>query len=206
MAIAVLTVGILSAFLPADFRVSRVTAIGYPLLLAIFLVVLIIGDPGRIDRETRWLRVTTGVMIAIVTLVSAFEAGRLVIGVLTNASYTGAGQLLEIGAIVLITNMIAFALWFWHMDAGGPAARANGHTDQRRAFVFPEVNLPELEGTGWYPQFIDYFALSFNTSTAFSPTDVSAVRHWAKLLMMMESSISLLLVTLVVARAINIFT
>ena len=72
------------------------------------------------------------------------------------------------------------------------------------AFRFIEEDLPDLVGAHWYPQFIDYLALSFNTSTAFSPTYVSAIRHWSKAWLMMESAISLALVVLVVARAINI--
>jgi len=58
--------------------------------------------------------------------------------------------------------------------------------------------------SGWYPQFVDYLALSFNTATAFSPADVSAIRHWSKLWIMAESSISLVLAALVVARAVNV--
>ena len=65
------------------------------------------------------------------------------------------------------------------------------------------MDLPETVGREWYPQFVDYLALSFNTATAFSPTDVSAIRRWAKLLMILESTVSLALATLVVAKAIN---
>jgi hypothetical protein len=100
--------------------------------------------------------------------------------------------------------VIAFALWFWHLDGGGPAARATGAPTRRRAFRFPEDDLPELAAAGWYPQFVDYFALSFNTTTAFSPTDVSAVRHWSKLLLILEACVSLTVLVLVVARAVNI--
>ena len=203
MALAVLAVGVLSLFIPDNFRIAEGTAIAYPVMLLVFLGILIIGDPGRIDREVRWLRTTTGAMILVITMVTFVEVVRLVVGILTGAKFTSARDLLEIGAIVLVTNMIAFALWFWHMDAGGPTARYHGRPQPRRAFVFPEVELPELQDTHWYPQFVDYLALSFNTCTAFSPTDVSAVRHWAKLMMILESSMSLVIVTLVLAQAIN---
>jgi hypothetical protein len=72
------------------------------------------------------------------------------------------------------------------------------------AFRFPEQDLPEVVGSGWYPQFVDYLALSFNTSTAFSPADVSAIRHWSKLWLIAQAAISLTLVILVVARAVNV--
>jgi hypothetical protein len=62
---------------------------------------------------------------------------------------------------------------------------------------------------GWMPMFSDYFHLSFSTATAFSPTDVSAIKVWAKWVMMAEESISLVVALLVVAllvvaRAVNI--
>jgi hypothetical protein len=177
----------------------------YPAFMVAFLVLLVVGDPGRIDRQRRWLKVTTGLMIGLITVVNAFSAARLVVGILTKGhSFDTAGQLLLIGAVVFLTNVIAFALWFWDLDGGGPAARVAGDREHPAAFVFPEMTLPELVPAGWYPQFIDYLALSFNTATAFGPTDVSAVRPWAKVMMIAESSISLALATLVVARAVNI--
>jgi hypothetical protein len=204
MALAVLSAAILYLFVPEDFSVATGLRYAYPVFLLVFLLILIVGDPGRIDRERPWLRFTTGLMIITITTASTISAIRLVVGILEKATFTSPGQLLTIGAVVWITNLIAFALWFWHLDSGGPAARAHGRTDIRPAFHFAEEDLPALAGTGWYPQFIDYFALSFNTSTAFGPTDVSAIRHWSKMLMIVESAISLTLVALVVARAVNV--
>lgn len=203
MAVAALAAVALHQVMPSSFRVSPHWM--YPAFMAGFLIVLIVGDPGRIDRQRRWLRVTTGLMIGLITLVNAVSAGRLVDGILTKGnSFETARQLLLIGAVVFITNVIAFALWFWDLDGGGPAARAAGSPGHRPAFVFPEMDVPELVSPGWYPQFIDYLALSFNTATAFGPTDVAAIRPWAKLMMMTEAAISLTLATLVVARAVNI--
>ena len=73
-----------------------------------------------------------------------------------------------------------------------------------RTFVFPEMTLTGFVSDDWFPQFGDYLALSFNTATAFGPTDVSAIRRWAKMMMISESLISLILATLVIARAVNI--
>jgi hypothetical protein len=203
MAVAALSAVALHQLMPSDFRISPHWM--YPVFMVAFLIVLIVGDPGRMDRQRRWLRVTTGLMIGLITLVNAVSAGRLVNGILTKGhSFDTAGQLLLIGAGVFITNVIAFALWFWDLDAGGPAARAAGSPGHPTAFVFPEMTVPELIPAGWYPQFIDYLALSFNTATAFGPTDVAAIRHWAKFMMIAEATISLTLATLVVARAVNI--
>jgi len=58
----------------------------------------------------------------------------------------------------------------------------------------------------WRPGFVDYLFLAFNTSTAFSPTDVPALSRWAKVLMMLQASISLATLALLAARAVNILT
>ena len=99
--------------------------------------------------------------------------------------------------------MITFGLWYWDLDRGGAAARARGSSRQP-AFVFPEMANAQYVAPGWCPKFIDYFHLSFTTATAFSPTDVSAIKPWAKLMMMTEEAISLLVAVLVVSRAVNI--
>ena len=204
MALAVLAAAGLYLFIPAQFRIWGPLQVGYPVFLLVLLGVLMVGDPGRIDRDSRWLRITTGAMVAVITVGTAAAAVRLVLGILRRATFASPGELLTIGAIVWVTNIIAFALWYWLLDAGGPAARANGRTDVRSAFRFPEQDIPELADFGWYPQFVDYLALSFNTSTAFSPADVSAIRHWSKLWLIAQAAVSLTLVILVVARAVNV--
>ena len=93
--------------------------------------------------------------------------------------------------------------WYWNLDRGGAAARAH-HPDRNPAFVFPEMQHSEYVAAGWVPRFVDYLSLGFWTAMAFSPTDISAIKPWAKLLMMLEAAGSLALAALVIARAINI--
>jgi len=204
MALAVLAAAALNLMIPADFRLGAASEIGYPVLLVLLLALLVLGDPGRIDRERPWLRVMTGVMIGFITLGVAVSAVRLVVGLLDKADFDSPAQLLSLGAAVWSTNVIAFALWYWHLDSGGPVARAHGTGAGVPAFRFPEHDIDELVEAGWYPQFVDYLALSFNTATAFSPTDVPAIRHWSKLWLMAESAISLVVIGLVIARAVNV--
>jgi hypothetical protein len=204
MALAIVAAAVLYLFIPSEFRISTSATIGYPVELAVLLAVLIIGDPGRIDRDVPWLRVVTTVLLLTITTATMTSVVRLIVGILQKASFTSPGQLLIIGAVVWVTNVIAFALWYWHLDSRGPAARASGHLTVRPAYHFPEQSLPDVVGARWYPQFVDYFALSFNTATAFSPTDVSAIRPWAKIMLICESAVSLALVALVVARAVNV--
>jgi uncharacterized membrane protein len=102
-----------------------------------------------------------------------------------------------------VTNVVVFSLWFWELDRGGAAERAAG-SGIPPSFGFPEAAMPESAPDGWMPRYPDYLYLSFTNATAFSPTDTLPVRTWAKMTMMGESVISLLIAILVIARAINV--
>jgi len=203
VAAAIIAVAGLHVALPARYRVQPGWVV--PVALLVPLVALIAGDPGRIDRQKTWLRILTGVLIAVITLANLLAAGRLVVDILTNNKLyaNNAGGLLAAGGVIWATNVIAFALWYWDLDRGGAAARA--HPPERPpAFVFPEMQNPGYVPATWVPRFIDYLFLAFWTATAVSPTDTVAVKPWAKLLMMLEAAVSIALAALVIARAINI--
>lgn len=203
MAIAVLTTGLLRAVLPHELRNGDAPWL-FLVLVVVLLAMLIIGDPGRIDRDRPWLHNLTSVLIGLITVANADAAVRLVVGIVDVSSFTqNAKVLLASGAAIWLTNIIAFALWYWNLDRGGPVARAAG-TGGLPALIFPEMLHTHYVEEGWYPTFVDYFHFAFATAAAFSPTDVSAVKTWAKLLMMAESAVSLVVGILVVARAVNI--
>jgi hypothetical protein len=205
MALAVLVVGVLRVFLPPELRINDASGL-FLAVVGVMVVALILGDPGRIDRQATWLRVLTGALIGLITLVNAGSSVRLVVSIIYSDPFTQTARvLLACGGIIWLTNVIAFGLWYWDLDRGGAAARAAGST-ARPAFLFPEMTNPEYVGEGWSPAFVDYLHLSFNTATAFSPTDVSPIKPWAKVMMMAEEAISLALGILVVARAVNILT
>lgn len=203
MALGVLVTGLLRASLPSPLRNGDARWL-FLVVVAALLGALIVGDPGRIDRDLPWLRVVTACLIGIITLANADAAVRLVVGIVNASRFTNdARELLANGGAIWLTNVIAFGLWYWALDRGGPAARA-GRTPGSPALVFPEMINEQLVGSGWYPKFVDYFHFAFATATAFSPTDVSAVKPWMKLLMIAEEAISLVVALLVVARAVNI--
>jgi hypothetical protein len=104
---------------------------------------------------------------------------------------------------VWVSNVLMFSLLYWQLDRGGPEARMN-NTGIRPDWQFPQVGDPEEAPPDWRPTFVDYLFLAFTTSTAFSPTDALPMTARAKLLMMLESSISLMTIIVVAARAINI--
>jgi len=118
-------------------------------------------------------------------------------------------EMLRSAGALWITNILVFASWYWRLDAGGPRARElrGVHTDG--AFLFPQMALDqqvkrEMGEQCWSPGFVDYLFLAFNTSTALSPTDSPVLSRWAKVLMMVQSLISLATVVLLAARAVNI--
>ena len=203
VAAAILAAAGLHVALPAQYRVNPRWVV--PVVLAALLAVLIIGDPGRIDRQKPWLRIVTGIVIAFITVANLLAAARLVVDIVTNNKLfaNNATGLLATGGVVWATNVIAFGLWYWDLDRGGAAARAE-HSQAAPAFIFPEMLHTEYVPASWVPKFVDYLSLGFWTATAFSPTDISAIKPWAKLLMITEAAVSLVIAALVIARAINI--
>lgn len=201
VAVAVLVAAVLHALLPEQLRLQASSWL--PWAVVVILIALVVADPGRIDRRRTWLRVLLDVLIALITLANSYAVVMLVVGIVENAAFTVPRELLMAGGSVWITNVIAFSLWYWDLDRGGAAERAHG-SNKPPAFVFPEMTHTEHVPAGWTPRYIDYLAFSFATATAFSPTDVSAVKPWAKMLVVCESLLSLILAALVIARAINI--
>jgi hypothetical protein len=130
---------------------------------------------------------------------------------LVHHSETATGLLRSAGVLWII-NIIVFASWYWRLDAGGPNARERRDAHTRGAFLFPQMSTPApvagdvtlAEDTNWRPSFVDYLFLAFNTSTAFSPTDVPVLSGWAKLTMMLQAIISLTTIVLLAGRAVNI--
>lgn len=118
-------------------------------------------------------------------------------------------ELLRAAAALWVSNLLVFASWYWRLDGGGPNARDKAGVHKDGAFLFPQMMMdPELrrqmEEDRWSPGFIDYLFLAFNTSTAFSPTDVPVLSRWAKAMMIVQSLISLATIALLAARAVNI--
>jgi uncharacterized membrane protein len=166
------------------------------------LTVLIVANPGRIELQDRQLRLLSMALIGTISVANAISAGRLIASLLRGGE-EDAGPLLLIGGAIWLTNVIAFSLWYWEFDRGGPVARAAA-THAFTDFLFPQMQNPELAPPDWEPTYVDYLYLSFTNATAFSPTDVLPLTRWAKMTMLTQSAISLATVALVIARAVNI--
>ncbi len=204
MVAAVVAAIALTLLRPAEVRVAPPWVL--PLIEAVLLVALIANERGRIDRRSAVLR---GLSICVVGIlvVDALVATGLLISVLIQGGQAtnSAGELLRAGTCVWASNVIAFALLYWELDAGGAAARANG-MPRILDLAFPQQLNPEVAPAGWRPRFIDYLYLGLTASTAFSPTDVFPLAPWAKIAMGAQALISLAVLGLVIARAVNVFT
>jgi hypothetical protein len=172
-----------------------------PALELAVLVGLMVVNPFRVDRESTVLRTAGLVLTGLVALANGWSVVLLVSDLLTGRPATPA-ELLGAGGAIWLTNVLAFGLVYWELDRGGPAARAAA-THDRPDFLFPQMQAPEIAGSDWEPGFVDYAYLSFTNATAFSPTDVLPLSRWAKLTMAVQAGVSLVVVVLVVARAIN---
>jgi hypothetical protein len=202
----------------------------WPAIVAIFAIcVLYLSLPERLTFGPNWLlpavvvlllipaivthrmgrhalNVIFGItLLTLITLAVAGSLGFLIAGLLGKRLTPE--ELLRSAVALWISNILVFASWYWRLDAGGPHRRDMRARHAEGAFLFPQMVIPEgskLADPGWKPEFIDYLFLAFSTSTAFSPTDVPVLGRWAKVLMMVQSCISLATIAILAARAINI--
>jgi hypothetical protein len=178
-----------------------------PGLAILLLVVLLLSLRNmRFDQLHPMLRRLGVILIAILSLANGLSAARLIVDILRSeglAHPDNPADLLLAGGAIWLTNVILFGIWYWGADRGGAVQRML-RTRVKPDFLFPQMQLQDAWAKEWEPEFVDYFYLSFTNATAFSPTDVMPLARWAKLTMMVQSSISIMLVVLVVARAVNI--
>lgn len=156
--------------------------------------------------NTLWLRIERTMIILLAAAYVANTIAELadMIGLITlHPSGNNAFSLLSSSVAIWLANVLTFSLLYWQIDRGGPSARAS-HLSVKPDWVFPQPATPEDLPPDWRPLFLDYLYLGYNTATAFSPTDALPLTHRAKMLMMIESTISLLTMVIILSRAINI--
>jgi hypothetical protein len=201
---AVLAAIVLTVLLPDAVRVGPRWLL--PVVEGMLLVILIVGDPLTISRRTSMLRAVSIVLVSVLVLATLWSTGLLIHDLIEGGPETNsAGDLLAAGSSVWLSNIIAFSLLYWEMDGGGAAARAH-RIPRHGDFAFPQQSNPHLASPDWRPRFVDYLYLGFTNATAFSPTDVMPLAPWAKMTMAVQSVISIAILGLVIARAVNVFT
>jgi hypothetical protein len=174
-----------------------------PAIEAVLLAVLLAG-PARVARRASWLRPVAVGLVVVLVLGALYATVLLVYDMIKGHGVTSSPtKLLASGALVWLGNNLAFGLFYWLIDSGGPLARSRNPVPVD--FAFTQQMSPELAPPGWKPVFLDYLHLGFTNATAFSPTDVMPLTHRAKYTMLVQSTVALALFGLIVARAVNAF-
>ena len=194
-ALAVLAIGVLYAVISDGLTLGPRAFL--PGIVIVLLVPLMTAHLRGNHRLARWFGLG---VVSLVTVAVAVSAFLLISSALGRG--TSAPALLRDAALLWAINVATFAVWYWEVDGGGPARR---RPEEHRSndFLFPQMNLSADAVHAWHPGFLDYFFLAFNTSTAFSPTDTAFLSQRAKVLMMVQALLSLVILAVLVGRAIN---
>ena len=196
----------LAAVVALHFSLPEILSLGPNwLLVAVFAALAAFVLVAHARRADRIASIGGMIMVAAVT-VAVITSLALLLHYLPSHRESPV-HLLQSAVSLWISNVLVFAAWYWKLDAGGPIQRERTKRHELGAFLFPQMALHEqnpLRVDNWHPTFIDYLFLSFNTSTALSPTDTQILSPWAKVLMMVQSLISLTIIVLLAARAVNI--
>jgi uncharacterized membrane protein YozB (DUF420 family) len=202
VALAILAVLSLFSVMPER---SRLLPSWSGFAIGLTLILLMTGVWLGGDRA-RWLRIERAAMLAVATallLITLSVVTFLVMEIMDQPTKYAGRQLMTAGIEAWVTNVLAFSIVYWDVDRGGPENRAN-ESAALPDWLFPQAGVPNEGAPGWRPTYVDYLFLAFSTATAFSATDAAPLTARAKLLMMLESCISLATLAIVASRAINI--
>jgi uncharacterized membrane protein len=168
----------------------------------LLLAALVVIVPRRATAHSRVRRRFGLGVVGVVSLTNVVSLG-LLVHFLISGGHVGGHRLILSGAVLWVTNVLLFAVWYWEMDRGGPVVRFLD-PDALPDLQYPQMENPQLAPAGWRPGFVDYLYTSLTNATAFSPTDTMPLTQTAKVVMGIQSVAALLTVGLVVARAVNI--
>ncbi len=176
--------------------------------LPTLIVVLIIPTVMSHRTGNRSLNRLLGIVINGITTIALIGSVALLVRALPSHRESPL-RLLFSGGLLWLTNVIVFALWYWRLDGGGPTVRHERKEFGSTSFLFPQMQVPhderaQFECTRWRPRFVDYFFVAFTQSSTFGPTDAPLLARWAKILSMIQISISLSIVILLISRAVGV--
>ena len=199
--VAIVAVIVIQHSIPVQYTVLP----RWPLIIMelLLLLVMLVINPVRLSRQTVVGRWASLVLTAAITIDNTASAVVLAKRILSGEVSNNAAVLLGGGAAIFVTNVIAFGIWYWELDRGGPFVRRAGerpHPD----FLFPQMSDPDKAPPDWRPTFVDYLYVSFTNVVAFSPTDTMPLSRWAKGMMTVQSLVSMTTIALVIARAVNV--
>lgn len=200
-ALAIVAVLALFAVLPRHVQVMPAW-VSYVVALAVLVPMVVVTF--QVGENYFWLRAERAVIVLFggaYVVNTALELADMIGVISLGPAETRAATLLSSSLAIWVTNVLVFALLYWQIDRGGPAARRSA--ENLPDWLFPQAATPDVASPDWRPFFLDYLSLAYNTATAFSPTDVLPLSRRAKVLVTLESAISLLTLVIVAARAVN---
>lgn len=200
--LAFLAVGAIYLALPPSLIIGPIWLL--PTLIIVLLVPTVISH--RTGKHS--LNRALGLIINAITTLALIASVGLLVRALPSHQEAPL-ELLRSGALLWLTNVLVFALWYWRLDGGGPTLRQEQKKFGSTSFLFPQMQVPHDERaqfacTGWRPRFIDYLFVAFTQSSTFGPTDAPLLARWAKVLSMLQISISLSIVILLISRAVGV--
>jgi hypothetical protein len=201
--VAVVAVLVLQLLVPT--QINALPRWLMPALGGLLLIPLVWMNPFHLRRDEPWLRWVELILVGVLVLVNAFYLAGMIF--FLNHGDANDGRVLVKGAVLIwATNVVAFAVWYWEIDRGGPFARAPEHEreTERADLLFPQMTVDLPGWQHWLPGFTDYLFVSFTAATAFSPTDTLPLTARTKMLMGIQSGIALLTVAVIAARAVNV--
>ena len=199
---AFVAIGGIYLALPANLIVGPIWLL--PTLIGVLLIPTVMSHrSGR-----RSLNRILGILINGITTIALIGSVWLLVRALPSHKESPL-ELLRSGGLLWLTNVIVFALWYWRLDGGGPTVRHELKKFGSTSFLFPQMQVPreeraEFACTPWRPRFVDYLFVSFTQSSTFGPTDAPLLARWAKVLAMVQISISLSIVILLISRAVGV--
>jgi hypothetical protein len=172
-----------------------------PAVEAVLLVGLVLATPSpptEHDQRRRRMRIGLVGVVSAVNVVSLFLLAQSLI----QGTQVSGRTLLEGGAIMWLTTVLLFAVWFWELDRGGPVRRLLDE-ERKPDFLFPTMHEDEWSEKDWRPRLIDYLYLSLTNAAAFSPAETIPLTRTAKVLMSVQTLASLATMTVVLSYAVG---
>jgi hypothetical protein len=198
---AVVAIGAIYLALPRNVVVGPIWLL--PTVIVVLLVPTLVSH--RIGKQS--LNRLLGFIINGITTLALIGSVILLIRLLPTHREPPL-QLLRSGGLLWLTNVIVFALWYWRLDGGGPTLRQEQKKFGSTSFLFPQMQIPhderpEFACAHWHPRFVDYLFVAVTQSSTFGPTDAPLLARWAKILAMIQISISLCIVVLLISAAVG---
>ena len=196
-AVALLSIG--ASYLALSGYVTFGPRVWLPGLMAVLIVPLLAAHAGGRYRLARGI----GFVLLGITTASVVLRVFFLVATLSGRGASALSVLVD-AILIWVSTVVTFAVWYWEIDGGGPAERRmDAHASDD--FLFPQIAQQDgKRAIGWAPGFLDYLFLAFNTSAAFSPTDTPVLSRRAKVLTMVQSVLSLIVIVVLVGWAINV--